>query len=122
MDSLIHFDRYAAVVIGTVKGATVLDTANSELLGQALDTFADANPGAHLLLNLHHVEYISSAVLNKLILAKRQLEQGGGGLRVAGLHDYTLNVFRVTRLDEEFHAEPNVQHAAEAYLKALAGD
>jgi len=118
-DELIHFDRYGGIEVGTVRGTEKLDAANVEAFGQALAAFIQHHPDGHLLLNLHHVTYLSSAVLSEMLKAGKELEGGGGSLRVCALHDYVRTVFEVTNLDSLFRPMESVREAAEAYNEWL---
>ncbi|NIA14680.1 MAG: anti-sigma factor antagonist [Nitrospiraceae bacterium] len=117
--NIIQFDLYGKIHIGTVQGTKRLDAQNVDALDAAVSAFIEANPGAHLLLNLHHVEYVTSAVLSVMLHARNQLKKSGGGVRVCALHSYCRKVFEVMGLSEVFKAQDNVQEAAETYIASL---
>ena len=112
---MLQIDRFGKVAIATVTEVPRLDATNATPLGNLLLEYCAANPGSHLLLNLHQVEYLSSAVISEIIKAYRELEKSGGGLRVCGVNPYVADVFHVTHLDQLFHSIDSVQEAAEQY-------
>lgn len=118
-DGLIHLDRYGRVTIGTIQGTERLDQQHTEALRVELGAFVAREPGGHLLLNLHHVDYLSSAILTEFLRAEAALRAGGGGMRVCALQDYIANVFQVTQLDTLFKPMPQVRVAAEAWNAEL---
>ena len=121
---LVVFDRYGAIVIATVH-LSALDAQKAEAFGAALHGFVAEQPGAHLLVNLHEVRYLSSAALSKLIAARQQLEADAGSLRVCGAAATVYKVFEVTNLHEIFHChqpwQGNVRQAAEHYIRTVEG-
>ena len=118
-EGIIEFDLYDKIYIGTVQGAKRLDTESVEAFDTAMSAFVEAHAGAHLLLNLHHVEYIISAALSVMLHARNQLLESGGSLRVCALRDHCRKVFEVMELTEVFKTHDNVQEAAEADIAGL---
>ncbi len=116
----VQYEPYGTIVIGTVKGVTSLDAITAEDFGESVVDHVAANPGIHLLLNLHHVRYVSSAGISEIIRIHNEAEEHGGGLRITGVSEDVQKVFEVTNLIDFFHVEPDVQAAAEAYVRRLA--
>ena len=114
--ALIRFERYANIIIGTVQGEDHLDANNADRFSEVLGTYIGDKPDVHLLLNLHHIQYLSSAILSALIEARGKLTKNGGGIRVCALNEEVRKVFEVTNLDTVFHAVPQVQKAADEYV------
>lgn len=116
---MVQFDAFGHIHIGTIKDTPRIDAVTTPAFGQALATFAEEHPGAHLLLNFHDVEYLTSSGLSEILRVRGLLSEGGGSVRVCALNEYLLSVFKVTNLDSLFLHHPKVREAAEAYNETL---
>jgi anti-sigma B factor antagonist len=56
----------------------------------------------NVLLDLSHVEFISSAALNRLINFQKRVHDAGGKLKLCGLRPAIESVFAATRLNQLF--------------------
>jgi anti-sigma B factor antagonist len=92
----------------------IIDTANIQELGDELFSLVENDNHKSLLLNFSHVEFLSSAALNKLILLDRAVKKCGGRLKLCSLRPEIQEVFVITRLNRMFSI-----HEEEA--DALAG-
>jgi len=119
---MIQFDAFGQIFIGTVKDTPRIDQTTAAQFGEDLYTFAEKHKGAHLLINFHDVEYLSSAGLTEILRVRGLLTEAGGSVRVCALNEYLQNVFHVTSLDLLFQPQPLVRDAAEAYNESLAGE
>ena len=54
------------------------------------------------MLDLSQVQYLSSAVLGKLINLKKTVTTMKGKLKIENLHPDLFEIFRITRLDQVF--------------------
>jgi anti-anti-sigma factor len=116
---MLQIDRYGKISIATILETPRLDATNAEPLGSLLADYCAKHPGSHLLLDLHLVEYLSSAVISRIIKAYRELVEQGGGLRVCGINPYVADVFHVTNLDVILHSVGDVTEAADQYNSDL---
>ncbi|HQE83772.1 MAG TPA: STAS domain-containing protein [Candidatus Hydrogenedentes bacterium] len=112
---MLEIAKCGRVVIVTITGAPRLDATNAEPLGRQLLEYCAKCPGSHVLLDLHYVEYLSSAAISQVIKTYRELERAGGGLRVCGVNPYVADLFHVTNLDTIFHSLEDVTEAAKQY-------
>jgi anti-anti-sigma factor len=76
-----------------------LTEANADEFGRELDALARA-ARPDLVLDLAAVEFLSSAVLTRLLGLDRQLRAGGGRLSLVNLRPMVREVFAMTRLDD----------------------
>jgi anti-anti-sigma factor len=65
----------------------------------------------HLVLDLSGVDYISSAGLRVLMLAKKQAKAQGGTLMVAGLGSVVKEIFEISRFTVVFDIFATVREA-----------
>ncbi len=92
----------------------IIDTANIQELGDELFALVEHDERKSLLLNFSHVEFLSSAALNKLILLDRTVKKHGGRLKLCSLRPEIQEVFVITRLNQMFSI-------CEEEAEALAG-
>jgi anti-anti-sigma factor len=59
-----------------------------------------------LVIDFSEVQYMSSAILGKLINLKKKLSAARGRLRIEHVHPDLLEIFRITRLDQALGIEP----------------
>jgi len=80
----------------------IIDSALIEELGaELLSLVADENRHK-LLLNFAHVEFLSSAALNKLIRLDKNIKEAKGSLRLSNLRPQITQIFEITRLTQIF--------------------
>jgi anti-sigma B factor antagonist len=89
----------------------VLKPALKEIIQGALD-----RGRRNVVVNMRAVGVVDSCGLSVLISLKKQVEQGGGRMVLAGLNGMIQRLFAVTRLDKAF----STFDAPEAALSALA--
>ena len=80
----------------------ILDVVNINQIAEELSDIVEKKNYTRLLLNLTNVEYLSSAVLAKLIGLHKRLKELRGELRVCSVRDSIMEVFRITKLDKVF--------------------
>lgn len=69
------------------------------------------------VINLQKVEYISSALLGKLVEIHKLCVGGGGGLKVCGLRPAVRDLLKITQIDRVIAVLPDVAGAAAAFGK-----
>ncbi len=89
----------------------ILDVMNINQIAQELFNIVEKKNYTKLLLNMSNVEYLSSAVLAKLIALHKRLKELKGELRVCGVRDSIVEVFRITKLDKVFDLQPTEEAA-----------
>lgn len=103
-------------------GAELLTLHGSMTLGrdsQSVESTVDDLIAAHrarVVIDLHGVSFVDSAGLGILVSCHGKLASAGGQLRLAGVNDRILNVFKITKVDTVLHTDPTVADA----LSALA--
>ena len=118
-DELVTIESKGKVAVARVQRTPRLDQANTDDFGKALMAYLEANPGAHLLVSLEGIAFITSSVLSELIQAMRFAAKDGGSVRVCALTDYVASVFEVTHLDKAFKVGGAVDEALAAYNEDL---
>jgi anti-anti-sigma factor len=89
--------------------AAILKPTVDVLTRESLDTFLDSvaiKPGVQLVLDLIDVQFMSSAVLGRLITLKKRVQGVGGRLTIRHVNADLLHALKTTRLDQVFDLEP----------------
>lgn len=95
--------------------AKVIDQRNINMIGAELTKMAESGAVSKMLINLENVEYLSSAVLGKLISVHKTLRLNKGLLKLCGIGATILEVFEITRLDKVFDIHKSENEALEAF-------
>lgn len=118
---IIRMETRGPIVVAHVRSGSLKDVDSIGTFGEHLKAFLKSHPGANILLNFEHVDYLSSAALTELIAASELARKHGGRLRICGLTDEVRKVFQITRLDRLFHCEQplSLDAALDAFQKAV---
>ena len=117
----IESTRYRDTVVLAPAGR--VDHTNAEAFKAALDEpLARCRSGGdRLVLDFSSLDYISSAGLRVLMIARKQAAAQGGRLVMAALQSVVREIFAISRFDTMFEIFPSVRDALTAVSdKALA--
>lgn len=64
-----------------------------------------------LIIDLSDVQYVDSAGLGALLLAKRQMNQFGSPLILVGTNDNVMNLINISQIQSQFHFFNTVEEA-----------
>jgi anti-sigma B factor antagonist len=93
-------EEVGELLIVTFTDRKLLDEMNIQLVGEEL--FALAEEGRNMVLSFANVEYLSSALLGKLITLQRQMRPAGCRLGLCDVSPEIREVFGITKLDRLF--------------------
>ncbi len=93
----------------------ILDEGNIQRISQELFEMVDNSVKIKLLLNFEKVEYLSSAVLGKLVALQKKVAEAKGTLHLCCIRDSILKVFQVTKLDKLFKIYDGQAKAVKAF-------
>ena len=96
----------ATLVIGQGR----VDMANADAFKDALMAAVEG-PGTTVVVDMSHVEYISSAGLRSLMIALRSAKGANKGFAVAGLNALVLEIFTISRFNLVFALFAGVRDA-----------
>jgi anti-sigma B factor antagonist len=80
-----------------------------------LERLLEEKRGRDFVLDFGKVQFLSSAVLGRLILAHKKLSTGGGRMIMCGIAREIFEVFKITKLDKTFTIKPDVESALGAF-------
>lgn len=98
-------------VVLTFVATKLSEEDNLEQLSHDMLALVDQYQVRRLVVNLSEVEYLTSAVLGKLITLHRRLHRKDGRMAICGTKDVVDDVFRASRLDEYFTMAQDVATA-----------
>lgn len=115
--ALLSTEKYKDVIVAHFLESSILDDRNVRALADELTHIVDGVPKVRLLMNFSAVEYLSSAVLGKLIALQKKVATEGGLLKLCHIRPNILEVFKVTRLDKVFSIYENQAAAMADFSK-----
>ena len=103
------------VALVRFKDHKIMDSTVIQELGDDLFGLVEKEPWKNLLLDFNNVVFISSAVLNKLIVLDKKVKAASGKLRLCNLRPEVFEIFAVTRLSQLFTIKRTEQEALAAF-------
>ena len=108
-------DAGEVLVVG-FKQASILDQAVIDQIGREFEQAGlEAAGNRKLLLNFQSVEYMSSAMLGKLIQLQKRCKNDKIKLKLCSISKNPLDVFKITRLDKLFEIHSDVNTAVASF-------
>lgn len=108
-------DAGEVLVVG-FKQASILDQAVIDAIGGELEQAAlEASGNRKMLLNFQAVEYMSSAMLGKLIKLHKRCKGDKIKLMLCSIAPNPLDVFKITNLDKLFDIKKDVPAGVSAF-------
>ena len=98
-------DRDDALIVSFGE-AKILDEATILQAGtELLEVFSRATPEKPMVLNLEKVQFMSSAMIGKLVLISKKAKAGKIDLRMCRIQKNVLEVLKITRLNKVFRID-----------------
>lgn len=91
------------------------DTNNSSQVEMQLSQLIESNE-RRILINLEHLDYISSAGLRVLLAAAKRLRANEGQLRICGVKEMVKEIFEISGFDRIFDIYDTETDALENFL------
>lgn len=101
-------------------GIEVLALAGSLTLGRDAQNFEWTveelikNQARRIVIDLTEISFVDSAGIGILVGCHGKVASTGGQLRLAGVAERVLNVFRITKVDSILHLDANVGESVRA--------
>jgi anti-sigma B factor antagonist len=89
----------------------IVDEEDIEATFGQLQRLADNSEAGKVVLNFRKVEFLSSAVLGRLMKLHKTLQSGGGRLILCRIAPTLLEVFKLTKLDKVLNIKPDTGEA-----------
>ena len=112
--SQIIMQKQRDVAVVSLLNKRMLDESNIRALHEELVELVEERGASKMVLDLSGVEYLSSAVLGKLISLLKIVKKHGGKLYICNVHPNVAEIFEITQLDQVIGIEPGISEAVEA--------
>jgi anti-sigma B factor antagonist len=98
--------------------AKILDEARIQQIGKELmEMAASASTSKKMVLNFQGVQFMSSAMIGKLVLLNKKCKSTEIDLKLCQISPNVLEVFKITRLNKVFEIHPDEEKALKAFSK-----
>ena len=106
------------ILIVNFTDAKILDEARIQQIGAELMEMATAaSQGKKMLLNFSGVQFMSSAMIGKLVLLNKKAKADTIVLKFCTISPNVLEVFKITRLNKVFDIQPDEEKAIKSFTK-----
>ena len=103
------------ITLVNVLDVSVLDRTQIDKIGDELLRLVEDLGRKKVLVNFEGVDYLSSAVLGKLIALHKRLAMKSGELKLSGIKASILEVFEITKLDKVFDIYSDEESAVASF-------
>lgn len=112
MDSeLIKMTSENGVVIATLVPEKILDDDTiASIESEMMPSIKDVEK-VGVVIDFVNVKFLTSAFLGFLIRLSKSIYESGGQLRLCGIDDKIMGIFKITRLDKIFDIHGDVEKA-----------
>ncbi|MFO8014284.1 MAG: STAS domain-containing protein [Phycisphaerae bacterium] len=118
-DRLYETNEVDGVIVVTFRQSQILDAMTIERMSSGLKELIGSHEGGKFIFDFSQVTYMSSSALGMLIGLQRRVAQKGARLKLTGIQDEIMEVFRITQLDTVFDIYKDTDAAVEAFRKNL---
>jgi anti-anti-sigma factor len=114
----ISVDYKDGATVVTFRKEKILDDADIQTLSDSIFGLLADIQKVNLILDFHHVGFMSSVVLGLLIRLSKKVAEKGGQIKLCGINNRIYQAFEITGLNKVFDIHQSVD---EALGDALAG-
>ena len=118
-DRLYDTNEVDGVMVVTFRQSQILDAMTIERMSSTLKELISSHEGGKFVFDFSNVTYMSSSALGMLIGLQRRVAQNDASLKLTGIQDEIMEVFRITQLNTVFDIYNNTDAAVEAFRKNL---
>lgn len=97
--------------------ARILDESKMREISDELQTLLDKTDEEQIVLDFRCVEFMSSAMLGKLVQIHKRCKEYKAQLKLCGINTEIRKVFKITRLDKLFDIHADEDSACAAFSK-----
>ena len=107
------------VVVVAFRQSHILDAATIERMATSLKEVVENSKQTRFLFDFRPVAYLSSNALGMLISLRKHIVQRQGEMKLSGINNEVMEIFRITKLDTVFDIFKDAPSALEAFRKDL---
>ncbi|MBM3998918.1 MAG: STAS domain-containing protein [Planctomycetes bacterium] len=116
MSSLDLREEENVLVVSFTK-AKILDETTIEQIGKELMEAIGKAPDQKIVLNFGGVSFMSSAMIGKLVLFNNKCKAADVKLKLCGISDNVIEVFKITKLNKVFDIQKTEEKAIASFEK-----
>jgi anti-sigma B factor antagonist len=105
----------------TLTDARILDENTVKTIAEELTRLVKETFKMKLLIDFSNVEYLSSAVLGKLVATYKLVQEGKGTMKLCSIKPAIRQVFSITKLDKMFEIHDDQGGAIKAFTTKKFG-
>ena len=103
------------VTVATFLEVAFLDETSIKDLGSELENLVMKQEGIQLVINFVNVDYLSSAVLGRLVKVYKLAKKSKGKVKLCGIKKNILQVFKITKFDKLFEIYADKDKAVKSF-------
>lgn len=104
-----------SVTVVTFVDRKILDVAKIQKLHEKLLALVEQDGNIRLVFDFREVEFLSDALINRLIYLDKLIRGKGGGLKLCNMLPQVREIFIITRLHKSFDIKDTVDDALAAF-------
>ncbi|MBI5365863.1 MAG: STAS domain-containing protein [Planctomycetes bacterium] len=112
----VEVARVGDVTVAELTGQRILDETSLQEMARKLMRLAEDCARGKLVIDFGKVDYLSSAVLGKIVAVHKKLASEQGQLRLCNVRPSIREVFKITNLDKVVEIHPNRDAAVSSFL------
>jgi len=93
------------ILIAYFQDIRIIDASRINALGQDLTNLLNASTNKKIILNFQNVNFMSSAMIGKLVLFNKQCKAAKVELRLCDINENVDDVFAMMKLGKVFHID-----------------
>jgi anti-sigma B factor antagonist len=114
--NLLDLKDAGEVLVVRFKQSSILDQVVIDQIGREFEQVGlEASGNRKLLLDFHAVEFMSSAMLGKLIQLNKRCKNDKIKLKLCSISKNPLDVFKITKLDKMFEIHKDAPGAVASF-------
>ena len=118
-DGKLIVESHGKAKVVFFRESSILDESNIKALGEELFELADKYPKQIIVLSFNNVDYLSSAVLGKLMALNKKVKTNKGDLKMCDIKDSIMEVFKVSKIYKVFDIQNTLEDAEMAIAKKI---
>jgi anti-sigma B factor antagonist len=101
-DAMLSVTKQDEVAVVTFVTSRILDQSNVQQLGEELTALVDEFGLKRIVLDFSNVNYMSSAVMGKLVGLLKKVKAADGKIALCCIEESILEIFKIMRFDKMF--------------------
>ena len=103
------------VLVADFVDTTILDQSKVDSVGRELQELVDQPAVIGIVVDMHRVEFLSSAMIGEFIKLSDRCNEKGLKLKLCNLSVALRDILKITNLDQIFDSYPNREDALQSF-------